>query len=143
MSEPSAPPTPRLGPATPPACETPEAMAHTLDLIRRGSHPLDMYPAPHLLSHLGPPLDKVITQCWQQQGGRLRHKPEAKASESASSAKAQPLLLDVFLAMLALLPICEPPSWASATGCARFSLVARFGVPLLLVATVSARRSFS
>lgn len=89
-----------------------DSLARALDLIRRGSHPLDMYPTPHLLAHLRPRLDRVMAICWQHQSPRLCHQISA-----ADSPGLKPhLSLDVLLTSLALLPICELQAWAGNGG---------------------------
>ena len=103
------------------ATQTAEAMARSLDLIRRAAHPLDMYPTPDLLTHLGEPLDKVMAVCWQAQGTRLRHRP-GPTTESGNAAKVQAMHADVFFAALRLLPICPPPEWLANDGRAQPSL---------------------
>lgn len=91
---------------------SPDSLTRALDLIRRGSHPLDMYPTPHLLAHLRPRLERIMALCWQEQSPRLKH--QISIAESPSTKPH--LSLDVMLTSLALLPICELPAWADHGG---------------------------
>ena len=101
------------------APETEDAVARTMDLILRGSHPLLLYPTADLQRHLDGALDKVLAACWAQQGNRLRHKAAGAVPEAGNAGKAQPPRLEVFLAALAVLPICPPRSWLASAGRAR------------------------
>ena len=99
-----------------PTPQTDDAVSRAMDLILRGSHPLHLYPGPDLLPPLNAALESVLATGWAQQSVRLRHKPAGVTAETGAAAKSQPLRLEVFLASLALLPICAPPTWTGSAG---------------------------
>lgn len=87
-----------------------------LDVIRRGSHPLELYTTPGLYLEFLEPVGYLLQNCWKLHGERLLGKPTA--GSDGQNVRTFALSMKVFEDTIRLAPICEPSSWLDKSGCA-------------------------
>eukprot|EP00892_Ulva_mutabilis_P001735 jgi/Ulvmu1/11562/UM079_0005.1 len=93
---------------------TDDCLDRALDLIRRGSHPLELYTTPGLYQEFLGPVGNVLQNCWKLHGERLLGRPIAGAD--GQHAKGFTISLKVFEDVIRLTPICEPSCWIDKSG---------------------------
>lgn len=94
---------------------TDDCLDRALDLIRRGSHPLELYTTPGLYQQFLEPVGHVLQNCWKLHGERLLGR--TIAGTDGQHAKAFTLSMKVFEDVIRLAPICEPQCWMDKSGC--------------------------
>jgi hypothetical protein len=91
-----------------------DGLDRVLDLIRRGSHPLDLYVEAGLYGRLLEPVGRVLDVCWKLHGQRSQHRPNA--GSDGQNARASSLSMDTFVVAVRLAPVCEPGGWVDESG---------------------------
>jgi hypothetical protein len=91
-----------------------EPLSGTLDLIRRGSHPLDLYPVGGLYELLVGPLGHVVAAGWAAHGHKTRYSTHSVTE--GQSARTQTQSLELFTEAIKLVPIIEPACWIDEDG---------------------------
>lgn len=97
------------------AGSTEDCLDRALDLIRRGSHPLELYTTPGLYEEFLEPVGDVLQSCWKLHGDRLLGRPTA--GSDGQHAKTFTISMKVFEDAVKLTPICEPSHWIDKSGC--------------------------